>query len=112
MDFGLVLWTVALVLTVVGLISVLRSRTVRGGLIEPDGMSGSDLVVFVTDQIQDFVVEELAASNRSSAWPECPHHPGTHPLRPVLDAGRARWSCHVLGQVVADIGELGDAKSA
>lgn len=65
----------------------------------------------LADQVQEWAVEALWAEGASAVWPQCPHHPDSHPLRPnVVDeytpSATAVWCCPKTGQVVAPIGEL------
>ncbi|MEV6282169.1 hypothetical protein [Kribbella sp. NPDC051770] len=78
----------------------------RTGLLAPREMSGAELVQHVADQVQEFVVEELWLAGRSTSWPECEEHPGTHPLEAQLVEDAAVWVCPKSGHTVADVGEL------
>jgi hypothetical protein len=65
----------------------------------------------LADQLQEWEVEELAATGRSATWPECPQHPDTHPLAPQARGDQVRgdqavWSCPASGQVIGVIGTL------
>jgi hypothetical protein len=60
----------------------------------------------LAEQLQEWEVEELAATGRPATWPECPSHPNSHPLSPESHDGEAVWSCPVSGQVMARIGAL------
>lgn len=60
----------------------------------------------LADQVQEWEVEELAAAGRPATWPQCPDHPGSHPLSPGTNDGEAVWSCPASGRVVARIGAL------
>lgn len=65
----------------------------------------SELLVQVAGQVQELVVEELAAS-RESNWPRCPHHRTSHPLDPRVVDERAVWACPVDGVAVTAVGDL------
>jgi hypothetical protein len=53
------------------------------------------------------VVQEAAIEALRGAWPECPHHPGTHPLGIDAVDGDVVWVCTAGGhRVVANVGEL------
>jgi hypothetical protein len=67
---------------------------------EPDERPG-DAVLRVTEVVQD-----AAIVAGHGAWPACPDHPDSHPLKPGLGDGTAVWSCPVSGRPVASIGEL------
>jgi hypothetical protein len=43
-------------------------------------------------------------------WPDCPDHPGAHPLGPETHEGVAVWYCPLRLQVVAEIGALGSPR--
>jgi hypothetical protein len=59
------------------------------------------------EQVQEWEVEELCAQGRPATWPECPAHPGTHPLEPVVGGdGAAVWRCPRSGRPVCAIGKL------
>jgi hypothetical protein len=60
----------------------------------------------LADQVQEWAVEELCAIGQSATWPECPEHPGSHPLSPVAVDGVAVWQCPMSHQIVAEIGHL------
>jgi hypothetical protein len=66
----------------------------------------ADRIAWVADQVQDWAVEELCAEGLPTNWPQCPEHPGNHPLAPVVRAGRAVWACPKSGDEVAEIGSL------
>jgi hypothetical protein len=60
----------------------------------------------LADQLQEWEIEELAAAGRPATWPECPQHPGTHPLAPQARSGQAAWCCPASGQAISVIGAL------
>ena len=70
------------------------------------GLPPAERLVGLADQLQDWEVEELAAAGRPATWPECPQHPGSHPLSPRVPGGQAAWCCPVSGQVISVIGAL------
>ena len=63
-------------------------------------------IASLANQVQDWAVEELWREGRPATWPECPHHPGSHPLAAVVDGERAVWRCPKSGRVFAEIGSL------
>jgi hypothetical protein len=86
---------------------------------EPDG-SGSALgfgahthsaewLAATADQLQDIVIDARRSVGLPVTWPECPSHPATHPLSPVVDAGGAVWVCRQGGNVRIPIGTLADS---
>ena len=60
----------------------------------------------LADQLQEWEIEELAAAGRPATWPECPQHPGTHPLAAQARSDQATWCCPTSGQVISIIGAL------
>ena len=60
--------------------------------------------MFLADWVQEWAVEALWSLGRSATWPQCPHHPDSHPLAPVERAGRAVWVCPKLDVEVWEIG--------
>ena len=61
----------------------------------------------VADQVQEWAVEALWRAGRPASWPECPEHPNSHPLEPVVQQDRAVWVCPKTRHLVGDIGRLG-----
>jgi hypothetical protein len=65
----------------------------------------------LADQVQEWAVEALWSIGRSAVWPQCPEHPDSHPLKPLVAdeytaEAAAVWQCPKSGRVVAPIGEL------
>jgi hypothetical protein len=87
-------------------VAFLRSQdgSMSGVAVDVDA-SEVDQIVSVTDQVQDWVIEEL---NRTDAtnWPRCPNHPHTHPLRCVSLGGVALWVCPTDGMPFRPVGSL------
>jgi hypothetical protein len=70
------------------------------------GPAGQRLAA-LAEQVQEWEVEALAAAGRPATWPECPEHPGSHPLQSWAEDGeRAVWRCPRSQRVVCGIGEL------
>ena len=63
-------------------------------------------VASIVDQVQEWAVEALWREGRPAAWPECPQHPGSHPLAPAVREDRAVWTCPRSGHAVGGIGSL------
>jgi hypothetical protein len=61
----------------------------------------------LADQIQEWAIEELFRLGRSPTWPECPEHPGSHPLSPKVAESNAVWGCPATLRTHAVIGHLG-----
>jgi hypothetical protein len=69
------------------------------------GSSAAERIVGLAEQVQEWEVEALAAAGRSATWPQCPEHPASHPLEPVVSAdGGASWRCPRSGTTVGAIG--------
>jgi hypothetical protein len=79
----------------------------RQGVSVMTGDSLAQRIASVTDQVQEWAVEELCAVGRPTNWPQCPQHPSSHPLSAVVRDGRARWTCPATGDQVSEIGQLG-----
>jgi hypothetical protein len=72
------------------------------------GSSAAEQVAGLAEQVQEWEVEALADAGRPATWPECPEHPASHPLEPVVSAdGGASWRCPRSGLAICAIGELG-----
>jgi hypothetical protein len=63
-------------------------------------------VATAADTVQAWAFDELWSSGKSTAWPECPDHPDSHPLRPKVIAGNAVWCCPRTATVVDEVGRL------
>jgi hypothetical protein len=70
------------------------------------GLSDADGLAHLADQVQDWAVEELARLGRPSNWPVCAAHPVNHPMRPVVEQGRAAWACPAGGGASVPIGDV------
>ncbi|AZM52689.1 hypothetical protein DMA15_08835 [Streptomyces sp. WAC 01529] len=82
------------------------------GLVARFGGSAAERTADLADQAQDWAVEALCAALRPAVWPECPEHPGSHPLEAGVVAGAAVWSCPRTRRVAASIGQLGGPVSS
>ena len=60
----------------------------------------------LADKIQDVATDALWFEGRSNVWPECPEHPASHALRPMVAAERPVWRCPLTREVIAEIGNL------
>ncbi len=78
-----------------------ESTSGMGIFIERDA-SFEAQVASLADQIQEFAIEYL----RSTSWPECLLHPGTHPMDAAVFETRAVWCCPKSHEVLADVGAL------
>lgn len=68
--------------------------------------SPAERVASVADQVQEWVLEDLWSIGRPATWPECPQHPGSHPLSAAVRGSRATWTCPRTGRIVTEIGQL------
>lgn len=85
-------------------------------LYGPDGsgqgvfvMAGESLperITSVADQVQEWAVEAHWQAGKSASWPECPEHPRSHPLTPVLREERPAWACPRSGHLICGVGQL------
>lgn len=69
------------------------------------GLGEVDQIVGVTDQVQDWVIEELQGSGATN-WPPCPNHPDSHPLHSDNLDGVAMWTCPTDGTPCWPVGSL------
>lgn len=63
-------------------------------------------IASVADQVQEWALEELCSVGRPATWPECPQHPGSHPLSAAEREGQPTWACPRSGRIVSQIGQL------
>ena len=64
-------------------------------------------VAQLAERLQEWEMEELWKAGRPTDWPECPDHPGTHPLDPdVNDKDVAVWRCPRTRREICPIGEF------
>ena len=63
-------------------------------------------IASVADQVQEWAVETLWQEGRPATWPECPEHPGSHPLQALRREDRAVWACPRTGELVCEVGGL------
>lgn len=84
--------------------------TGMGIFIPAEGMTAAERVTRLAEQFQEWEIEELAAAGRPATWPECRHHPNSHPLEPVLNESTAAWRCPRTGQMICAIGALGTTR--
>lgn len=72
------------------------------------GSSAAERIVELAEQLQEWEIEELSAAGRPATWPECPEHPNSHPLEPVVEGENdAVWRCPRSWHVICAIGALG-----
>jgi hypothetical protein len=62
-------------------------------------------VASVTDQVQEWAIEELWGK-ASTNWPPCPQHPNGHPMKATTRDGAAVWVCPADEALMARIGQL------
>ena len=87
----------------------------RAWITSPDGSATmiridltstmAERIAAVAEQVQEIVVEELAAV-RASNWPMCPSHRSTHPLMSAVTPAGPAWTCPINGAEVAAVGDL------
>jgi hypothetical protein len=76
------------------------------GVFVPVEDTAAERVARLADQVQEWEIEELAAVGRPATWPECPDHPDSHPLEPVVADDTAVWRCPRSGHVISQVGAL------
>lgn len=87
----------------------LRSEDNSGmGVWVDTNLPEAEQVAMLADQVQEWAVEELASTGRSTNWPQCPHHPRNHPMTASADGGTAMWTCPKSRRQVSEIGLLGE----
>jgi hypothetical protein len=64
-----------------------------------------DRTAMITDQIQDWAIEQLWGESATN-WPPCPNHPESHPMKASTREGVARWVCPTDGMPFSPIGDL------
>ncbi len=80
------------------------SSGVSTGICLSDADSGQEAVVEAAGEVQEAAFEALWREGKSTTWPSCPLHPGTHPLQPRVVQAVASWRCPKTGDAVARIG--------
>lgn len=81
----------------------------NGVLVSAPGEPVSvDEVCAAAHALQDGIVDAgFYATGTATIWPQCPRHPGTHPLTPRTQDGEVVvWACLRTGEVVCRLGEL------
>jgi len=53
-----------------------------------------------------WAIEARWHADKSASWPECPEHPRSHPLAPVLCEDRPVWTCPRTGHLICGVGQL------
>jgi len=72
------------------------------------GQTDAARVVSLADQMQEIVIEQLWGRGDSATWPECPDHPGGHPLKAAeLDVFGPSWACPATGGPHFAVGSVG-----
>lgn len=80
--------------------------TSKAGIWSRAELPPADRLALVASDVADWLVECLAAAGLPATWPECPLHPGSHPLDPRAAAAGAEWTCPRTGEAVAAVGSL------
>jgi len=58
------------------------------------------------DPVQEWAIEAHWHAGKSASWPECPDHPRSHPLTPVLREDSPVWTCPRTGRLICGVGQL------
>jgi len=77
------------------------------GLTLDVGRVGADAVHWVSEQLQEAVIEALWGAGESAVWPVCPSHPHQHPLWAAVTQAQVVWECPISRQPVYEVGALG-----
>ena len=72
--------------------------------VQVDG-TPTEQIVAVADQVQEWVIEELWTVGATN-WPQCPHHPESHPLSAATRDGVGVWACPTDTTAISIIGGL------
>ncbi len=80
--------------------------TSKAGIWMRAELPPAERLAVVAGDVADWLVECLPAAGLPATWPECPRHPGTHPLDPRATAAGAVWTCPRTGEPVAAVGSL------
>lgn len=64
-----------------------------------------EVELLVVHAVQEAAIEALWARTGSAVWPNCPDHPGTHPLG-VTQGPPLFWVCPGTTRSVAEVGQL------
>jgi hypothetical protein len=76
--------------------------------IPTEECSSAEQVSWAAGELQEWEILELWEAGRPATWPECPQHPGSHPLQPGTDGvDTAVWRCPGTQRVICAIGALG-----
>ena len=80
----------------------------QGPGLPVDWLSHPDqLSVLVADGAHEAAIEALWRAGESTCWPECPDHPGTHPLQVRPSDDGPVWVCATAPRVFDRVGLLG-----
>jgi hypothetical protein len=73
-----------------------------------EASSPAEQVWWLAHKVQEWEIEEQWHAGGSANWPECPEHPGSHPLEPGIDdEDTAVWRCPRSERAICAIGALG-----
>lgn len=87
---------------------IIYDRDGSGGFGVDTGLSDdpAEQLWHVADRLQDGLHDSLWSAGLPAVWPECPRHPGTHPLEVRVTAAGVSWVCPKISVVVAAVGRL------
>ena len=80
------------------------------GLRDSDALAGAEAIVDLADRVQEVVCEALWSVGQPATWPDCPEHPASHPLSPLVVQEEPVWVCPRSNRPVARVGTLPAAR--
>jgi hypothetical protein len=69
-------------------------------------LSPAERLADLARQVQEWQIETQWRVGGDTSWPNCPIHPGRHPMAAEVRGESASWCCPELGTAVGKIGEL------
>ncbi|GGQ44584.1 hypothetical protein [Couchioplanes azureus] len=88
------------------IVRIVAADAVTVEISVPNGENSARALADVADRIADELVEALPAAGYPAVWPECPLHPGSHPLEARTAGHEAMWTCPSADAGIAAIGSL------
>lgn len=73
---------------------------------DADARELAEAVADLAGTVQEAVIECVSMRGGSSTWPECPLHPGSHPLAIGVRGEVVTWDCPSAEVPIAPVGRL------